>query len=240
MNWRTTTVKTMNIVASTFLILFCSSQVAAQKCDVDSGYRGGHFRIDRYRQRRLVRVFTGLDQIPENARNRLNEYLRGKLGEAFAQRLQFEQGEWLDRQRLRKQFPSVYEENASLGSYHLTFFFSDPDKGLKAFFTTMALNNDGSVNAEIRLPNIAFNPAKADIISCQDAYSIAARNRFPSEFSSARFEYSEKKKVFVWIVTDSRNTEPANPINGKGTYRHIEIDANTGTVLRIYKETIII
>jgi hypothetical protein len=94
----------------------------------------------------------------------------------------------------------------------------------------MALNDDGSVNREIRLPDIASNPAKAVIISCQDAYSIAASNGFPSEFSFASFEYSDEEKVFVWIIIDSRKTEPDNPLNGKGTYKRIEIDANTGNV----------
>lgn len=234
-----TTVKTMNFVASTFLVLSCSSQAIAQRCEVDSGFRGGYFRVG-YEQRELVKLFRSLDDIPEEVRNRLNEHLREKLGDTFAQNLKFEEGQWLDLKNLRKQFPSVYEENAKLGSYDLLFSFSDHYKGLKAFFTKMVLNDDGSVNREIGLPEIASNPAKAVIISCWDAYSIAAKNGFPSEFSFASFEYSEEEKVFVWIITDSRNTEPDNPINGKGTYKRIEIDANTGNVVRIDKETIII
>jgi hypothetical protein len=232
--------QTRNFLASSFLILSCCTQAAAQRCDVDSGYRGGYFRIDRYKQRKLVKFLETLDEIPENIRNRLNEYLQKKLGDTFARRLKFEEGEWLDREKLRKQFPSVYEENVRFGSYDLLFSFSDPDRGLKAFFTKMALNDDGSVNREIRLPDIASNPAKALIISCRDAYSIAASNGFPGEFSIASFEYSEEEKIFVWIITDWRNTEPDHPLNGKGTYKFIEIDANTGNVVRIDKETIII
>jgi len=235
------TMKTVNFVVSAFLALSSSAQAVAQRCEVDSGFRGGYFRIG-YEQRELVKLFRSLDEIPEEVRNRLNEYLREKLGDTFAHKLRFEEGQWLDLKNLRKQFPSVYEENAKLGSYDLLFSFSDPYKGLKAFFTKMALNDDGSVNREIGLPDIASNPAKADIISCRDAYSIATSNGFPTEFSSARFEYSEEKKVFVWIITDSRETEPDDPLmpRFKGTYKRIEIDANTGTVVRIYKETIVI
>ena len=151
----------MNV--ATFLILFGSSQVAAQRCDVDSGFRGGYFRVG-YEQRELVKAFESLDEIPQPVRSRLDEYLRKKLGDAFTQRLKFEQGEWLDLEKLRKQFPSVYEENTSLGSYDLTFSFSQPDKGLKAFFTKMALNDAGSIKVEIRLPDIRQNPEKAEII----------------------------------------------------------------------------
>jgi hypothetical protein len=229
----------MNFVASAFLVLSCSPQAVAQRCEVDSGFRGGYFRVG-YEQRELVKLFRSLDEIPEEVRNRVNQHLREKLGDTFAQNLKFEEGQWLDLNNLRKQFPSVYEENAKLGSYDLLFSFSDPSRGLKAFFTKMVLNEDGSVNREIGLPDIASDPAKAAIISCWDAYSIAANKGFPSEFSSARFEYSEDKKVFVWIITDSREVEPDDPLmpRFKGTYKHIEIDANTGAIFRIYKETI--
>jgi len=229
----------MNFVASAFLVLSCSARAAAQRCDVDSGFRGSYFRVG-YEQRELRKVFTNLEDIPENVRTRLDEYLQEKVGSAFKERLRFEEGEWLDREQLKEQFPSVYEENANLGSYDLTFFFSDTEKGLKAFYTKMRLNEDGSVNSEIGLPDIRSDPSKAEIVSCQDAYSIAASNGFPSEFSLASFEYSAEEKAFVWIIIDSRNTEPDNPINGKGTYKRIEIDAKTGNVVRIEKETIII
>lgn len=231
--------KTANLFVATSLILFGASQVAAQRCDVDSGFRGGYFRV-AYEQRELVKVFESLDEIPQPVRSRLDEYLRKKLGDAFTQRLKFEQGEWLDLEKLRKQFPSVYEENTSLGSYDLTFSFSQPDKGLKAFFAKMALNDDGSIKVEIRLPDIRQNPEKAEIISCREAYRIAEGKSFPMQFSSARFEYSQKQKSFIWIIIDSREVEPDNPLmpRGKGTYRCIEINANTGAVVRIYKKTI--
>jgi len=229
----------IRLVAATFLVLSCSSLTNAQRCGVDSGFRGGYFRVG-YEQRELVKVFRSLDDIPEQVRSRLREHLRDRLGDVFARNLKFEEGEWLDLENLREQFPSVYEENANFGTYDLLFSFSDPHKGLKAFFTKMVLNEDGSVNREIGLPEIAADPSKSDIISCSDAYRIAADNGFPSEFSSARFDYSEEKKVFVWVITDSRQVEPDDPIflGFKGTYKRIELDANTGSVLRIYKETI--
>jgi len=93
--------KTMKLLVSTSLVLFCSTQASAQRCDVDSGFRGAYFRVG-YEQHELVKLFRSLDEIPENVRCRLNEYLRKKLGVAFAQRLKFEEGEWLDREKLRE------------------------------------------------------------------------------------------------------------------------------------------
>ena len=74
------------------------------------------------------------------------------------------------------------------------------------------------------------------------AYAIAGKNGFPTEVSVPSFEYSEEKKTFVWIITDARETQPDDPLmpGFEGTYKHIEIDANTGTVVRIYKETIVL
>jgi hypothetical protein len=233
--------KTINLFAATFLILLCSAQVTAQRCDVDSGYRGNYFQIG-YKQRNLVKLFRNLDEIPQNVRNRLNDHLRIRLGDAFTRRLKFEEGQWLDLEKLRKQFPSVYNENANRGSYDLLFSFSDPDKGLKAFFSEMVLDDSGSVIIDIRFPDIAMYPAKADIISCREAYSIAGGSGFPTELSSAWFEYSEEQKCFIWIITDSREIEPDDPLmpRFKGTYRKVDINANSGKVIRIYKETIVI
>jgi len=106
----------------------------------------------------------------------------------------------------------------------------------------MALNADGSINGEIRLPDIALNPAKAEIISCRGAYSMAASNGFPIEVSFARFEYSKEQKSFIWIIRDTRETEPDDPLipRFKGTYKRIDINAHTGAVIRTYKETIVL
>jgi hypothetical protein len=83
------------------------------------------------------------------------------------------------------------------------------------------------------LMTIIFGSALKTAVRCQG---------FPRDSLSARFDYSEDEKSFVWIVTDIRGTEPDNPlvIIGKGTYKHIEMNATTGSVVKIYKETIIL
>jgi hypothetical protein len=172
---------TLKLFTSAVLILFCCRQAGAQKCDVASGFRGAGFRVG-YEHRELHKVFRDLDEIPKDVRARLEEYLEIKVGSAFRQKLRFEEGQWLDREKLKEQFPSVYEENENLGSYDLTFFFSDPEKRLKAFYTEMRLNEDGSFNSEIELPDIGSDLSKAEIISCEAAYSIAATQGFQTQY----------------------------------------------------------
>jgi hypothetical protein len=233
--------RTLKLFTSAVLVLFCCTQAGAQKCDVVSGFRGSGFRVG-YEHRELRKVFRALDEIPRNVRARLEEYLELKVGSAFRQKLRFEEGQWLDREKLKEQFPIVYEENENLGSYDLTFFFSDPEKGLRAFYSEMRLNEDGSVNSEINLPDIAFDFSRAEIISCQVAYSIAAMQGFEVEYCSARFDYSEEQKSFVWIVSDSRRAEPDNLLfqTFRGTYKSVDVNANTGAVIRAYKRTILL
>lgn len=226
----------MKILVGLILAMLCSGQAIGQKCAVDSGFRGGRFRVS-YEQRHLVKLFRNLDELPPNVRARLDEYLQRKLGYDFAQRLEFDEGEWLDLQKLRQEFPELYEENLKLGAYDLLFRFSAPDKGLKYYYTKVALNDDGSINEEIKLPNIGADLTKANIISCQQAIAVAVKQGFPRARVSPWFEYSPEHDCFIWILTDNQRIDPG--ARGNGTYRNIDVNANTGKVLRIYEERIV-
>ena len=224
------------------LVLFCAGQSIGQKCSVDSGFRGDSYSIDRYKNRSLIRTIQTLRDIPASVRSSLNAYLKSRLGEPFSRRVNFSSGYWIDLERLKNESPKDYEWNKPMGSYDLVFWFSDTTKGLKAFYFKLVLNDDGSIRQGMNLPDIAAHPEKAQIISFNDASSIAVNKGFPKHSISAQFEYSGNEKAFVWIVTDNRETEPDEKpivlIHGRGTYKHIEINANTGSVVRIYKETI--
>ena len=149
---------------------------------------------------------------------------------------------------LQKESPNAYEVNSTIGSYDLLFHISDRSRGLRYFYTKMSLYEDGRAANEINLPDINADPSKANIISCKDAKVIAAESGFPRKYQSVEFDYSATADAFVWIVSDGRPVERDKSgdlldlvkIAGQGTYRRIEINANTGKVLRIYKRTIII
>lgn len=217
------------------LVLLCFVYAVGQKCDVDAGFRGGRFQV-YYEQRHLVKLFRTLDELAPNVRTRLDEYLQRKLGYDFARKLEFNEGERLDLQKLRQEFPDLYEPNLKLGTYDLLFRFSAPDKGLKYFYAKVALNEDGSINEEIKLPNIGADPSKAEIISCRQAIDIAVGQGFPRDRISPWFEYSPEHDSFIWTLADSQRIDPG--ARGNGTYKTIDIDASTGKVLRIYEKWI--
>ena len=232
----------MKILKCLFIILLCFGYLYSQKCgQVDSGFRGNRFNI-YYEQRNLVKLFRDTNKLPKNVRNKLNSYLNKKLGKEFAKRLKFDEGQYLDLARLKKEFPNLYESNLKLGAYDLLFYFSDKANGLKFFYSKLALNENGSVNEEINLPDIAENPIKGKIIPCEIASEIAEQNGFPKKFQSQYFEYNAEQNTFVWQIHDNRKTNPDESqlfYIGQGTYNVIEINANKGTVVRKYKYTIV-
>lgn len=230
----------MLLVITIFALGF--GQGIGQICSVDSGFRGERYSIDRYKNRELIKTIQKLSEIPVPIRARLEAHLKSKLGEIFYRKVKFGWGSWVNLESLKRESPKDYEWNQPMGAYDLVFWFSDSSKGLKAFYFKLVLNDDGSIREDLNLPAIAANPEKAQIISCKEAYAVAVNQGFPRDSLSARFDYSEDEKSFVWIVTDIRATEPDDPlvVIGKGTYKHIEINANTGSVVKIYKETIII
>ncbi len=230
----------------------------AQKCNVDSGFRGSSFSINRYEQRHLLKGIPNLKALPKDIQLNLQTYLNKKLSISFAKRLKFGGGEYLDLNKLKLEFPDVYRKTHKYGAYDLTFYFSDKNKGLKSYYIKLALNEDGSINEEIGLPDIALFPEKGKIISCSQASAIAEKQGFPLKHQSIRFEYSSESQSFIWIVTDNRPVKADEILsdeisedrerllllaaigNGKGTYKTIDINANNGSVIRIYKYTIAI
>jgi len=192
--------KLMLCMIFTFLIAI---QVCAQECSVDSGFRGGGFSI-QYEQRHLVKKINKLKELPPTIKNKLNQYLQQRVGITFAKKLQFDEGQWLDLQRLRQEFPHLYDENQKNGTYVLLFRFSASDKGLKYFYAEVRLNDDGSINQEIKLPNIGKAPSKGQIVSCKEAVAIAVKEGFPKERISTWFEYSSERDCFIWELSDSQ------------------------------------
>jgi hypothetical protein len=239
--------KTFGFIAILILAPLFPGHLFAQQCDVDSGFRGNRFEVDRFSRKHLLKPIGKLSDLPAEVRRKLENHLTEKLGKRFLKHLQFEGGEYLDLVALRTESPKEYEINSKIGSYDFLFRFSKPSKGLKYFYSRIALFEDGSVADDIALPNVSLDSAKAALIPCKDASMIAGKNGFPLKYQNIEFGYSFSADAFVWIVSDRRAIEPDKTggvadlvLMGKGTFRRIEIEAHTGKVLRIYKETIVV
>ena len=224
----------MRISCTVLALNLAISTLFAQKCDVDSGFRGSRFNV-YYEQRHLVNVFHDVNELPPSVRAKLFEHLVTKLGPTFEKRLEFDEGQRLDLAGLRTQFPNLYKENLQFGMYDLLFRFSDRPKGLRYFYAKIALKEDGAVSREIGLPNIGKNPSKGRIISCREAIETAVKRGFVRDVVTPEFSYSSARDSFVWTIWGGR-LDPGPP--GPGCYRKMDVDANTGAVLRVYTECI--
>lgn len=91
------------------LLLFCYGQAISQECDVDSGFRGNRFSINRYEQRHLIKPVRNINELPKSIREKLYIYLNNKLGIDFAKKLKFDSGEYLNINQLNREFPLLYE-----------------------------------------------------------------------------------------------------------------------------------
>jgi hypothetical protein len=154
--------------------------------------------------------------------------------------LRFDYGTAEDWDDTRPLSPS---DSKRIDGYDFVFKFSDRRKGLKAFHFKVVADSNGNLIDDLALPDIADAPQKADIISCARALAIASKNDFPTTRTSIYFVYDHESKNLVWDVVDERPVAPDSPpfvLVGQGTYRHILINAHTGAILKVYKQTIVV
>lgn len=184
-----------------------------------------------------VRIGRFSDLSPVVVR-RIEDQLRKRVGNEFLKRAKFDYGEAFDLDESGELQPRDADR---IDGYDMVFKFSDRSKGLAAFYFKVVADKAGTlVDGTLPLPDIAANSGLGKLVSCKQALDIARRNGFPPERSSIIFVYDWDAGIFTWKVSDSMKVEPDEPlfITGKGTYRTILIEAHTGRVMKIYKETI--
>ena len=205
------------------------------KCPVDYGYQWTR----SFGNAKAWLSVGKLSEIDPAVAQRINEQLRKRVGDTFFKRLKFEYGRADD---LDSSEPLKADQSKRIDGYDFVFEFSDRKKGLSAFHFKIEVDGSGKIfEKTLPLPDISEHPEKSILISCQQAMAIAKRNGFTPKRSSLIFVYDWDADVFTWVVTDSKEVQPDQPsfLIG-GTYRKIDIEAHSGRVLKIYKETIVV
>ena len=217
-------------------LAFFAPRISAQDCPVEYGYQGTYNFARKTQSFISVRKFN---EISPTIQRKIEEQLKARVGEQFFKKLRFDYGSAED---FDSASPLKANDVERIDGYDFVFKFSDKGKGLKTFYFKVVANATGNIIEDLALPDIASNPQKANLISCKQALAIASKNGFPLERSSIYFVYDWKTESFTWSVHDSQAVEPDEPLFGfgQGTYRKISIEADTGKVLKIYKETIIV
>jgi len=206
------------------------------KCPVIYGYEGS------YNFAKDSKASTGIKKLKEidpYIQKVIQDQLEERVGSTFAKRVELLYG-------YAKDFDQSGDLKASdsqrIDAYDMVFEFSNKSKGLSAFRFKVVADATGRLIEELALPDISSDPGKGLLVSCEDARKIAAKNGFPFNRTSIYFVYDWDSKAFVWMLSDNKAVEPDEPmwLQGKGTYRKMLIEAHTGKVLKIYKETILV
>jgi hypothetical protein len=223
-------------------LLGCSpAQTRAQdlknfgRCPVEYGYQGSH-NFPKDIKARVTAEKLGA--IAPDIRSSIMKQLEARVGPGFIGRLNLDYGYLVDFDQADALKPS---DKDRIDAYDLVFKFSDKAKGLKAFRFKVVADGTGKLIEDLALPDIAAEPQRAILISCKVALEIGSKNGFPLNRTSIYFVYDWDSGSFTWMLSDNRAVEPDEPLItfGKGTYRHMLIEAHTGKVLKIYKETIV-
>jgi len=224
------------VISACVVGILLARPVGAQGCPVEYGFQGSYNFSQGSKSYVSVRRHK---DIAASVVNKINEQLKARVGESFFKRLRFDYGSAHDFDDAR---PLKANDGGRVDGYDFVFKFADRDKGLTAFYFKVVADSKGKLIDYLALPDIASDPQKADLIPCKQALAIAAMNGFPVERSSIWFIYDWDAKAFVWDVHDRQPVDPDEPTFsiGIGTYRKIFIEAHTGKVLKIFKETIVV
>jgi len=222
------------------LLSGCTSFAGAQniqnfgKCPVEYGFQGSfHFPKD-IKSRVTVERFN---EISPTVRNLITTALKKRVGTQFLKKLRLDYGNAVD---FDLGTDLKLADVNRIDIYDLVFRFSDKARGLTAFRFKVVADSNGRLVDDLALPDIASDPQKANLISCGEAKQVAKRNGFPLNRSSIYIVYDWDIGSLTWIIYDKKEVQPDNHSFVTGpTHRNIAIDAHTGRVLKIYKETIV-
>jgi len=228
------------------IFVFCVlsvSQIFAQEtskfgeCPVEYGFQGSY---NFAKKTKSFVAIKKLEEISPRVLNNIQKQLKARVGEDFFRKLEFRYG---DAKDFDDAAPLKAVDAERIDAYDFVFKFSDKSKGLETFNFKVVADSKGKLIDDLALPDIAANPQKGILIPCRQALAIAANNGFPPERSSIYFIYDWKSKTFVWAIYDNQAVKPDDSISrliGQGTFRNIYIDANTGSVVKFFKQTILV
>jgi hypothetical protein len=226
------------LLTAVYIFVIFTALARGRECPVDGG--DGRFEDFRAREKSLL-VFYEPDELSPAVAERVRSQLIMRVGEPFAKKLAFSFGNAFDFDDAAK-MESASEINR-IDAYSLIFTYSDLKIGIKEFSFDMVTDENGTITQYLSLPDIAGYPGKTPVVTCREVLKIAKRQGFPTRKTSIDFEYDEDSGSFVWIATDSNGTSidddrPGASLGVLGTYKKVMIDAATGKVIKIYKESI--
>ena len=163
---------------------------------------------------------ASLEDFPEQIRTRLIQHLVDRLGDEYYLRLLFVSGQIIDFDEIKH-----IDQNPKNYVYRAVYRVSDLEKGIASYDTSIDLNNNGDVVAEIKIPSVRHSPEKADFISLNSMYRRVLELRMKP--TSVRLGFSGDDDAIVF-----RFTQELRPMDGALILsKSIVFSAHTGKIL---------
>ena len=176
------------------------------------------------------RELHALGDVASDVRASVTRHLIARLGTAFYERLRFAGGEAVNLDELHRVLPASRKFAREVPTYLLWFEFEMPEVGIRVYTASIALRRDGSVLREIDLPPFASEPGKGRFAPLAGITArLIDKGEIDAKTTTVNLAYNAKRKQIVW------HYERALPGRSAAVnIRNIDVDANTGEVLRRY------
>ena len=176
------------------------------------------------------RELHALTDVASAARAALAAHLSERLGKAFYDRLKFAGGEAVNLDELHRALPASRKFAREVPTYLLWFEFEMPEVGIRVYTATIALRRDGSVIREIDLPPFASEPDKLQFAPlAKVSEKLIAEGMIDAKTTTVSIAYDDRHAQIVWHYEQALlgNSAAVN-------VRNIDVNANTGVVLKRY------
>ena len=176
------------------------------------------------------RELHALTDVASDVRATLAAHLSARLGGAFYERLKFAGGEAVNLDELHRVLPASRTFAREVPTYLLWFEFEMPEVGIRVYTASIALRRDGSVIREIDLPPFANEPGKLQFAPlAKVSGKLIAEGMIDAKTTTVSIVYDDRHAQIVWHYEQALlGTSAAVNV------RNIDVNANTGAVLKRY------
>ena len=174
---------------------------------------------------------SSLSELPDSIRARTSLYLIERLGPNFYKNMVFSNGQIVDLPQLYSAYPDARNYKWQVGTYYICFECRTLNTKSGFYLAGMTLDDRDNVITQINLPTIAATPAKAQIISIQEAADVCRHNWHGNKKwltpNNLSLKYNSELNSLTWVFSNSREEKP-----GISHFSSIIINANDGAVVR--------
>lgn len=184
------------------------------------GYSGGWTSLFPYEAKEV----QALSHLPAPIQTAVNQYLLGRVGRDYLNRMQFERAEIVDFDELYRTNPQAKDYRWKIPAYQISFKIADPSKGIEHYSSVMRVDSAGLILEDIGFPPVALMPNKARFISIEEAESIASGIGIQGD---VELSYDKERNSIVYEFVEL--------LSEKGpwlTYRKVVIDAHDGALVQ--------